>query len=191
MTPGFMPGDELLPRATAEPRYIVQSVLPRIQRIKVLDMQEREERLLDDAEMRHMVASGAIHIRRGGIDLGARQHRRTSAEDKAEQNARAFLREVAELQVRYDVSFNRAYDMLVKDILPTREDSELKVVCRSHAYRLLNADQKGLPLVRGCAERGNRTQRYAPEVYEIIKDLAQQHFLRTQSRWTWRTLGTW
>jgi|GEM_PF-3995146 len=57
---GFLPGNELVQVSTGQLRYIVEDLLPRIQRVKVTDIELRDERLVDEAELRLMVASGEM-----------------------------------------------------------------------------------------------------------------------------------
>ena len=58
MTPGFLRGDELIQSSSGELLYVVRGVIPRIQRVKVLDMACRNEVLVDEADLRPKVASG-------------------------------------------------------------------------------------------------------------------------------------
>jgi putative transposase len=189
MTAGFIAGDELMQGTTAHPRYVVQGLLPRIQRVKVLDMDAREEKLLDEADVRQMVATGELRIRRNGVDLLARLHRRSAKDDQAELTAQKFLGELKSLMARYGCTFRRAHTMLVQEILPQRQDSDTKPFSLSQAYRLIDRERKGLPLHAPDEARGNRTRRYAPEIYEVVTALAEEHLLKTHSRWTWSSFA--
>lgn len=188
MTPGFLPGDELMQSSSGQALYIVSSVLPRIQRVKVMDLQHREEKLLDESELRTRVASGDIRVLRKGSDWARALHGRSEAEDRAHEAAKQFLEELLQLKRSYGVSFSRAYSMLVEEVLPERGEQAQKPLSLSQAYRLWERERDGIPLHLGHAAKGNRTPRFDPEVYDIVKNLAAQQFLKTHSRWTMRTL---
>ncbi len=188
MTQGFLPGDELVHAASGKSLYVVENVLPRIQRVKVLDLELREEKFLDESELRPKVASGEIDVLRNGVRPVGSLHDRTEAEDRAHQAALKFLQELLQLKSRYGVSFRRAYVILVEQVLQERGDPETTPLSLSQAYRLWKRERGGIPLHFGHAAKGNRTPRYRPEIYKVAKDLAQQHYLQTHSRWTVRTL---
>lgn len=63
MTPGFLPGDELVPSSADKTLYQVKHVIPRIQRVRVLDLENRDERLLDEAELRMQVSAHSDMVR--------------------------------------------------------------------------------------------------------------------------------
>ena len=188
MTAGFLPGDELVQSSSGQVLYVVESVLPRIQRVKVVDLEHREEKLLDESELRPRVVSGDIRVLRKGVGRAGALHDRTEAEDHAHHAAMLFLQELLQLKRRYGVSFSRAYAILVEEVLPEQGEQASTPLSLSQAYRLWERERDGIPLHLGHAAKGNRTPRYAAEVYAVVKDLAQQHLLHTHSRWTMRTL---
>lgn len=188
MTPGFLRGDKLVQSSSGKELYVVQSLLPRIQRVKVVDVERREEALMDDADLRLQVASGDIRVVRKGEDRAHALHGRSEAEDQAHQEALQFLHELLQLKRQYGVSFHRAYDMLVNQVLPEQGDEAPKLLSLSQAYRLWERERNGIPLHRGNAAKGNRRLRYSEEVYETVEDVAEELFLRPQSKWTLRTL---
>ncbi len=188
MTPGFLPGDELVSPSAQKALYQVKSVIPRIQRVKVLDLESRDEKLLDDAELRMQVVSGQLRVWRHGVDLEAKLHDRSEEEDQAAENALQFLQAVLNLARQYEVSFRRAYAMLVEEVLPEQGEQALKPLSLSQAYRLWERERNGMPVRMANAAKGNREPRYAPEVYDHVKEQAEELFLQTKSRWTLRTL---
>lgn len=188
MTPGFLPGDELVQSSSGQVLYVIESVLPRIQRVKVLDLEHREEKFFDEAELRPKVASGDIRVLRKGAERTGALHARTEAEDKAHQRALQLLQELLQLQRDYSLSFRRAYAALVKQVLPERGDGVPEPLSLSQAYRLWERERNGMSLHRGDAAKGNRKPRYDSEVYKVVKDLALRHYLQTHSKWTLRTL---
>jgi hypothetical protein len=188
MTPGFLPGDELVPSSSEKALYQVRSVIPRIQRVKVLDLENRDEKLLDDAELRMQVASGQLRVWRHGVDREEVLHDRSEEEDRATQEALQFLQAILNLARQYEVTFRRAYAMLVKEVLPEQGDLALKPLSLSQAYRLWERERNGMPVRMANATKGNREPRYGPEVYDYIKEQAEELLLQTKSRWTLRTL---
>lgn len=188
MTPGFLRGDELIQSSSGELLYVVRGVIPRIQRVKVLDMASRNEVLVDEADLRPKVASGELRVLRQGKDWTQALHDRSGTDDQAHQDALQFLNEVLQLRQQYEVSFNRAYDMFVNQVLPERGDQAPKVLSLSQTYRLWERERNGVPLHVGNAAKGNRHLRYPEEVYETVEEVAEELFLRTKSKWTLRTL---
>lgn len=188
MTPGFLRGDKLVQSSSGKELYIVQGLLSRIQRVKVIDVERREEALLDDADLRYQIASGDIRIVRQGEDRVRALHDRSEAEDLAHQDALQFLNDLLLIRQQYEVSFRRAYDMLVNQVLPERGAPASKAFSLPQAYRLWSRERNGLPLHIGNAAKGNRNLRYAEGVYAIVKEAAEELFLRTKARWTLRTL---
>lgn len=188
MTPGFLPGDELVPSSADKTLYQVKHVIPRIQRVRVLDLENRDERLLDEAELRMQVASGQLRVLRHGVDREEMLHDRSEEEDQAAQEALQFLQEILNLARQYEVTFRRAYAMLVKEVLPEQGTLALKPLSLSQAYRLWERARNGMPVRMANATKGNREPRYRPEVYDYIKEQAEELLLQTQSKWTLRTL---
>lgn len=188
MTPGFLPGDELVHPSTKKALYQVKSVIPRIQRVKVLDLENRDEKLLDEAELRMQLVSGQLRVWRHGADREEVVHARSEDEDQAAHEALQFLQEILNLARQYEVTFRRAYFMLVKEVLPAKGQNTLKPLSLSQAYRLWERERNGMPVRLANANKGNREPRYAPEVYDYIKEQAEELLLQTQSRWTMRTL---
>lgn len=188
MMQGFLPGNELVQVSSGRLLYIVESLLPRIQRVKVTDMESRDEKLMDESELRLRVASGEIEVvRKGSPQMGA-LHARTEAEDQMHQSALQFLHDMHQLQRKYGVSFNKAYTFMVEASSPAQGGQAPPPLSLSQAYRLWERERNGIPLHLGQAARGNRTPRYGPDVYKIIEDLARDHLLQTHSQWTIRTL---
>jgi putative transposase len=93
------------------------------------------------------------------------------------------VRELNQLRRGYGVSFNKAYDHLAAQAREERGDDAVPQRSRSHAYRLLKRERNGHPLHRGNATKGNRTERYREEVFDVIVDMANKHFLETDSVW--------
>lgn len=191
MRHGFLPGDELVQSSTGHALYVVERVQPRIQRIEVLDVERRQKDLLDETELRSQVAAGDIRVRRRGVDWETGLDRRSDTDSKVHETHQAlmrFLKELKRLRSDCGVSFNRAYEILVKEAGSVESTDEKKLPSRSHAYKLWKRDRDGLPLHKGHAAKGNRTPRYPEEVLNKVKDLAEQQFLLTHSRWTQRSL---
>lgn len=188
MTPGFLSGDELIQSSSEKVLYEVRSVVPRIQRVKVLDLENRDEKLLDEAELRMQVASGHIRVRRRGMDREELLRDRSEREDATTDKTLHFIQAVLHLKRQYKVSFRQAYTMLVKQVLPEQGAQTLTPLSLSQAYRLWERERNGMPVRMANATKGNREPRYAPEVYDYVKEQAEQLFLQPKSRWTLRTL---
>jgi putative transposase len=180
--PGFFPGNELVQTSTGDVLYIVESLLPRIQRVKVIDMEHSDERLIDEAELRAKVASGEIRVVRKGAPQAAALHTLTAAEDEANQVALQFLHELQSMRVKYGVSFHKAYSYLAQASSADRQQLPVPVSL-SQAYRLWERERNGAPLRMGHAAKGFRGPRYKPDVYERIEALAREYLLTTHSRW--------
>lgn len=180
---GFLPGNELVQVSTGQLRYIVEDLLPRIQRVKVTDIELRDERLVDEAELRLMVASGEMEVVRRGSPQAAALHTLTEAEDRANQRALQFLHDLHQIRLRYGVSFSKAYAYM-SEANATECEEEPMLLSLSQAYRLWERERNGAPLRLGHAAKGRRGPRYVPEVYKIIEELAREHLLQTHSRWS-------
>lgn len=186
MTTGFMRDDELVQASSGEPLYVVQRVIPRIQRVQVLDVEKRDFVVVDDGDLRFKVASGELRVLRRGKDWAHALQDRSHTDDTSHQNALQFLSELLQLRRQYQVSFHRAHDMLVNEVLPTRGEQELKPLSLSQSYRLWTRERNGVPLHVGNAAKGNRARRYPDEVYDTIENIAKELFLKPHSRWTLR-----
>lgn len=187
MMQGFLPGNELIQVSTGQLRYIVEGLLPRIQRVKVTDVELREERLIDEAELRAMVASGEIDVVRKGSPQGAALHAFTEEEDKAHQLALQFLHDLHQVRRKYGVSFKKAYAYMAEENTTARQRASM-LLSLSQAYRLWARERSGAPLRLGNATKGRRGPRYKPEVYKVIEELAREHLLQTHSPWNMATL---
>lgn len=184
---GFLPGNELVLASTGKLLYVVESLLPRIQRVKVTDMELRDERLIDEAELRAKVASGEIQVvRRGSLEAAA-PHALTDAEDKANQEALQLLHELQRMRMKYRVSFHKAYANLAQESLPDEGQPSIPVSL-SQAYRLWERERDGAPLRLGNAAKGNRKPRYQLAVYKRIEALAREYYLQVHSRWNEKSL---
>lgn len=191
MSKGFLPGDELVQSTTGRVLYVVERVQPRIQRIEVLDVERRQKDLLDETELRSQVAAGDVRVRRRGVDWETGLDRRSNTDSQVHETHQAlmrFLKELKRLRRECGVSFKRAYEILVKEAQSVEETGAKKLPSLSHAYKLWKRDRDGLPLHMGNAAKGNRTPRYAEEVFSKVKVLAEQQFLLTDSPWTLHSL---
>lgn len=187
MMQGFLPGNELVHVSSGRVLYIVEALLPRIQRVKVTDVLNRDERFIDEAELRLKVASGEIDVVRKGSSQTRALHARTVAEDQAHQRSLQFLHQLHQLQSKYGVSFSKAYSYW-KQAHASGDQQLAAPMSLSQAFRLWERERNGTPLQLGNAAKGNRTPRYATEVYKVIEDLARAQLLMPRSRWTMRTL---
>jgi putative transposase len=188
MTPGFLPGDELVPASSDEPLYEVSDVVARIRRVRVLDLTSNDEKLIDEAELRMQIASGSLRVRRRGVDREQLLHARSTSEDQATQATLEFHFQVLNLMQQYGYSFRRAYIKLVKEVLPEQEKLALKTLSLSQAYRVWNRERNGVAVRLPDANKGRRGPRYDTKVYECIKEKATELFLRTKSRWRMKSL---
>lgn len=186
MRHGFIPGDKLLLASTGALRYMVRRTEPEIQSVKVLDHERKDERYLDDADLRLQIATGEIRLARQSVESGFGLSRRAPADDAANaahQAAMRLVRELKQLRRGYGVSFNKAYDQLAAQAREERGEDAVPQRSRSHAYRLLKRERNGQPLHRGNATKGNRTERYDEKVFDVVVDMANKHFLEPDSVW--------
>ena len=185
MNQGFLPGDELVQTSTGKALYEVEKRLPRIQSIRVLDLEKQSERVLAEAPLRLQIARGELRIKRMGVDWEEELSRRQSvADDEKLHAAMRIMREIEQLRKRYEVSFNKAFFLLTEKAKSDDGPDRLTLPSRSHAYRLWKRHRAGLPLRLGDVYKGNRNPRYDEKVDEVIKDLAYTHYLTPASRWT-------
>lgn len=103
------------------------------------------------------------------------------------QAASECLLKVLDIQRKRNCSFAAAYQAATgADGDPRLVDSALP--SRPTLYRYLQATRKGIPVLRGDKNKGNRTARYAEEVTSLIETAAETHFLVPGSSWDWGDL---
>lgn len=185
MSQGFLPGDELVRRDTGDALYQVVVRIPRIRSIRVLDLEQEEERSLKEDSLRRLVAAGELRVVRKGLDRERHVARRQSpADDEKLQAATRFVRTLDQTRKQFGVSLSKAHAMLVEQNAAAHEPDRLWVPSLSHALRLWGRFLNGQPLRLGDVNKGNRTPRYDDEVIGAVKDLAKTYFLKQGSVWT-------
>lgn len=189
MNQGFLPGDELVLASTGKTLYEVEKRLPRIQSVRVLDLEKQTECVLAEAPLRLQVALGELRIKRMGVDWEeALSRRQSGADDEKLHAAMRVMQAIEQLRKRYEVSFNKAFCMLREQGRSDDGPERPTLPSRSQAYRWWQRHRAGLPLRLGDVYKGNRSRRYDVKVDEVIKDLADTHYLQVESRWDLPTL---
>lgn len=185
MTPGFLPGDELVQPETGEVLYEIVERIPRIRSIRVLDLEQDEERVLKEEPLRRQVASGELRVVRGGVDREQHVARRQSvADDERLQAVTRFVSTLDQTRKRFEVSVSKAYAMLSEQNESASGPDRLTLPSRSHAYRLWRRFRNGMPLRLGDVNKGNRNPRYDEKLIEAIKEIADDLYLEQKSVWT-------
>lgn len=93
------------------------------------------------------------------------------------QRAGKYLRKVLETADKLGISFDRAQQLVRKEVKTNDFPS------RAVLYRYRDAHFQDRPLLKGSRNKGRRTARYRPEVYELIRQHAQNLYCKQGSRW--------
>lgn len=197
-------GDQLVDRRTQCVIMAVTNATPTLGRIRVLENDAESERWIPYDELRRSISEGHLELRREANPALAvyfkhedsttckhleRLHKsRGKSQDNyllsLERHTR-LVRELRDYTKRHRVSAYAAYSVVrerFKNDYPDWIFPSLATV-----YRLLDRYKCNAPLVMPNHLKGNRTERHAPELVELICTLAEV-FVKEHSKWTLKTL---
>lgn len=198
-------GDQLVDRRTQRVIMAVTNATPTLGRIRVLENDAESERWIPYDELRSSISEGHLEVRRDANPalavyfkhedsttckhLGRHHKSRDKSQDSyllsLERHTR-LVRELRDYAKRHRVSAYAAYPVVrerLKNDYPDWVFPSLATV-----YRLLDRHQCNAPLVMPNHLKGNRTQRHAPELIELICNLAEATFTQEHSKWTLKKL---
>ncbi|WP_341313747.1 transposase family protein [Paraburkholderia sp. IMGN_8] len=96
------------------------------------------------------------------------------------------LRRIDAIRDQRGLSFSAAIPLACEAYLMENEDNPL--VCpfpsRATLYRAHANQRLGLPVLKGDKNKGNAAARYSKDLVEFVKEVIQDHFLVTESKWT-------
>jgi putative transposase len=96
------------------------------------------------------------------------------------------LRRIDAIRNQRGLSFNAAIRLACEAYLMENEDKPL--VCpfpsRATLYRAHRNQLLGLPVLKGDKNKGNATDRYSKDLVEFVKEVIEDQFLVTESKWT-------
>lgn len=185
MTHALLMHDELAPPGARDVLWRVLSPHTLYGRIKLLNRSTLQEEWKELAQIRAQIANDELVIRRKGVPRVS-----LTKQDDAELEAElakvgAALQEIRAYRKRHGVSLHQAYESL----RATHAAQGSWFPSRASVYRYNARQRNGLPVLKGNANKGNRTARYSKEVVALIVDYANGLYLQQDSSWTLRTLG--
>jgi putative transposase len=153
--------------------------------IKVLNVKTMTEAYEQYEDLIAAIANGELYVHRDAAPLPRENLHRTDEEHDALARASQVLVVVQQTAETKSVSVNRAYeDLREKSEKGAPDAVEHPLPSRSTIYRHLALSRAGLPLLRPNSAKGNRTARHSDAVRELIVDLAEEHYLVPNSRWS-------
>lgn len=155
-------------------------------RVKLYNCSSNQEEWKELSEINKKVVDDELRIRRKGVPRVGLARQPDKELEVALEKVSEALREIKDLQVKHCLSFNKAYD---KARAQRDGSNDHWFPSRASAYRYASSKRNGTPMLRGDANKGNRTPRYRPEVVQLICDYANGLFLQQDSSWTLRTLS--
>ena len=174
---GLLIGDKLREPGKETPRWQVLGTRLVNGCIKAFDLNENREVYLKHARINEDVASGALILERPGAPRVSPVVQNDPRLTAALAVAGTQLAYLEQLRNGRDVSLNAAYKEAVaegKQSLPSR----------ATLYRRARRKRNGLPLLSGNKNKGNRTERYCPELRSLVRALIKNLYLQQESRYT-------
>ncbi|WP_446325866.1 hypothetical protein ACRHQ6_27345 [Burkholderia pseudomallei] len=183
MIRSLLRNDELREQGQEAARWQVIDPTPRDGWVKVFDRESHQDTYKALSEIRDAIVDGRLVLVRHGAPRVSAAAQDAPRLDTELQLAQASLRKVEQIQKKYRISFRKAYE-IAEEEQKTEAGCKDAFPSRATLYRYAEAKRKGLPLLRGDGNKGNRTQRYDQQVVDLICDAANALFLTPKSRWT-------
>ncbi|WP_044530185.1 integrase [Herbaspirillum sp. B65] len=153
--------------------------------IKVFDPEKKEDCYVEMTKVSEEIYNGTMTVLRKGkplVSLVAQPFDESLR--KKDSFIRQVMRTVKDNQKLGKISFLEACRQ-------TKEEYETAATATSPAfpalatlYRYHQLEMRGLPLIRGAKNKGNRTKRYPQKVIDVICQLAREHYLQPHSLWS-------
>lgn len=185
MTRTLLQHDRLAPPKNHDAYLEVLDPNPRGGCIKVFDVEKREDRYIEMADIHADIYAGKLTVLRAGKP---RFSHAAQPDDKTLHERNHFIceaiRRIHDIQNQRGLSFRRAYQLAAEEYSRQAEPNLQSFPLQSTMYRYRQSDIAGLPVLRGNKNKGNREPRYPAEVVNTICMVAEQHYLVPQSRWS-------
>ncbi len=155
--------------------------------IQLFDAEERADKYVEYDDIRARISEGSLVLHRKGmprISIAA-QYDNPELHDHI-RLLTYVLRRIDEIREQRGLSFNAAIP-LARDAYAKERVGQLLVSpfpSRATLYRAHRNQQLGLPVLKGDKNKGNATPRYSKDLVEFVKEVIEDQFLVTESRWT-------
>lgn len=155
--------------------------------IQLFDAEKRQARYVEYDDIRARISEGSLVLHRKGMPRVsiAAQYDNPELHSKV-RLLNDTLRRIDAIRKQRGLSFNAAIPLACEAYQMENEDNPL--VCpfpsRATLYRAHENQLLGLPVLKGDKNKGNSTPRYSKDLVEFLKEVIQDHFLVTASKWT-------
>ncbi|KVW48216.1 transposase [Burkholderia ubonensis] len=155
--------------------------------IQLFDAEKRQARYVEYDDIRARISEGSLVLHRKGMPRVsiAAQYDNPELHSKV-RLLNDTLRRIDAIRKQRGLSFNAAIPLAREAYQMENEDNPL--VCpfpsRATLYRAHENQLLGLPVLKGDKNKGNSTPRYSKDLVEFLKEVIQDHFLVTESKWT-------
>jgi putative transposase len=167
-------------------RWEVVDTVVRDGRIRVFDCKKHQDTYKRLEDINDDVVNGRVVLERKSAPRVKLVSQNDPALQERLQVVMRQVREVEKLKKTLKISISAAYEMAKVDANIIQLDRPL--VSRATMYRYLEAKRKGLPLLHGDKNKGNREPRYSSSIYDLVVQAAISQYLRPESRWSIKDL---
>lgn len=155
--------------------------------IELFDVEKRARRYVEYNDICAQISEGSLVLHRKGMPRVSivAQYDNPALHERV-RLLTYVLRRIDEICEQRGVSFDAAIP-LARDAYAKERAGQLLVPpfpSRATLYRARKNQLLGLPVLRGDKNKGNATPRYSSDLVEFVKDVIQDHFLVTESKWT-------
>ncbi|CAJ2753232.1 integrase catalytic subunit [Burkholderia pseudomallei] len=155
--------------------------------IELFDVEKRAPRYVEYNDICARISEGSLVLHRKGMPRVSivAQYDNPALHERV-RLLTYVLRRIDEICEQRGVSFDAAIP-LARDAYAKEHAGQLLVhpfPSRATLYRARKNQLLGLPVLRGDKNKGNATPRYSIDLVEFVKDVIQDNFLVTESKWT-------
>lgn len=183
----LLKGDELIDCGTNKRVLLVTKSEILGGRIRVLRDGEDQERLVEYESLRSGIQGGKLRVNRKDLPKVSAAKQNDPELDKELSSSMWVLREMNTYARTYKVSSRKAYEHVRAKHAAEGLTWPFPSLCT--VYRYLEKERKGLPARCGNGNKGNRKPRRPKEVEELVCDIAEDHLLPTESRWSFKAVA--
>jgi putative transposase len=180
-------GQELRDPRTDQPVWRVINAMPIDQGIKLYSFSEKTEKYVSLRKIHDSIIASDLVVydhRQAKIPLVDQQAPKLI---KQLQVANAHLCAIDEMQRSADITTKRAWSILYDEHIRSGGEPEA-FPGLSTTYRYIERRRHNLGLVKGDANKGNRTHRYSEEVQALAIKIIQENYLKEGSSDTRKTI---
>lgn len=187
MMSDLRPGDKLAPPGNPDSYFEVLDGRLHAGSIQLFDAEKREARYDKYDDISARISEGSLVLHRKGMPRVsiAAQYDNPELHSKV-RLLNDILRRIDAIRDQRGLSFNAAIPLARDAYLMENADKPLvrpfpspATLYRAHTNQLL-----GLPVLKGDKNKGNATARYSKDLVEFVKDVIEDQFLVTESKWT-------